>query len=421
MNSYYEYPFVVNENLLGYANPKYATPQHVGHTGAARGGPWSFVGVKNGDGTGVLFHINSDMNNPDKPLILRGLNIFISKDTYHNNIWRAGKTFNIKGELYSRAETSGQYWFDDLQNGLAAITSTLTVEIDSTIANSWLFIPFDGNELLFPPFVEEMEMYYLLVRANIPAAEPGQDFRWFPNADKYSHSSVGAMWTFLDIWNYPIPQALEANLSLQFVIDPYEYINQTPSGNLELSIYYKNASKNFANGAEIEFYKSAANGETAVKETVFKTVENAPLIFENLKYGNYSYKVSYEGETDTISGVFNVCIDQPSVKQNIWIDSFLGLNFIIEGDKNPLKKEEIPFVNQTVQVYPNPAKHYITVTSENPEKITVSNILGQTVLEINNPFSNQTISVNNLQTGVYFVTVKSKDVDNPTVRFVKTE
>ena len=252
-NNYYEYPFVINENLFGYANPKYVSPHHIGHKGAGRGGPWGFEGAQSGDCTGALFHINSDSNDT-RPLILRGINYFVSPDVYHYNIWRAGKTFQINGEIYARNSSTIENWFDNTDGGSNAIDKTIKVNIDSTVANSWLFIPFEniGNSGFFLP-PDEADIYWVVLRAFLPSQEQGQDFRWFPNSDIYSHSSAGGIFT--DLYNFPWFESSNANLSIQLVVDPYEYLSETPKGKLELNVYYKSGSYNYANGADIEFYK----------------------------------------------------------------------------------------------------------------------------------------------------------------------
>jgi hypothetical protein len=59
-------------------------------------------------------------------------------------------------------------------------------------------------------------------------------------------------------------------------------------------------------------------------------------------------------------------------------------------------------------VYPNPASGEATVSLEGKKgDITIYNMLGQVVYHAENVENRQTISLNNMTTGVYFVTVRS--------------
>ena len=60
-----------------------------------------------------------------------------------------------------------------------------------------------------------------------------------------------------------------------------------------------------------------------------------------------------------------------------------------------------------MNIIPNPASGQATVNFEGKGNITVYNMLGQTVYHVENVENTKTISLNNMATGVYFVTVRS--------------
>jgi len=70
-----------------------------------------------------------------------------------------------------------------------------------------------------------------------------------------------------------------------------------------------------------------------------------------------------------------------------------------------------PAVNETeiikMNLYPNPASGKVTVRFDGKGDITIYNIIGQTVYQVENVVKEKEISLNNLTTGVYFVNVRS--------------
>jgi hypothetical protein len=69
--------------------------------------------------------------------------------------------------------------------------------------------------------------------------------------------------------------------------------------------------------------------------------------------------------------------------------------------------ENIDYTPLTMTIYPNPALGQATVKFEGKGNITVYNMLGQTIYYAENIENQQTISLNNMATGVYFVNVRS--------------
>ena len=68
---------------------------------------------------------------------------------------------------------------------------------------------------------------------------------------------------------------------------------------------------------------------------------------------------------------------------------------------------EIGYAPLTMNIFPNPASKQATVNFEGKGNITVYNMLGQTVYHVENVENTKVIPLNNMATGVYFVTVRS--------------
>lgn len=90
--------------------------------------------------------------------------------------------------------------------------------------------------------------------------------------------------------------------------------------------------------------------------------------------------------------------------------------FILEGDsyyKNTVVGVQEKKINKnTFSVYPNPAKEIINVKCgilNEPTELTISNTLGEIVVEKNINTQNLKLETQNLQSGIYFVTLSNKD------------
>jgi hypothetical protein len=57
-----------------------------------------------------------------------------------------------------------------------------------------------------------------------------------------------------------------------------------------------------------------------------------------------------------------------------------------------------------MEIYPNPAVNQLNVRLENNAEISVYNIMGQNVLNMQGVKGVNTINVNDLNSGVYFIT-----------------
>jgi hypothetical protein len=66
-------------------------------------------------------------------------------------------------------------------------------------------------------------------------------------------------------------------------------------------------------------------------------------------------------------------------------------------------------------VYPNPAKNMLHVEGVGLTQVEVFNIMGQSVMKINENF--ETINIGHLQNGIYFIRIKTTEGEK-TVKLV---
>jgi len=81
--------------------------------------------------------------------------------------------------------------------------------------------------------------------------------------------------------------------------------------------------------------------------------------------------------------------------------------FNVSPVPTPVAINEIDYTPLTLNVYPNPTSGHVNVNFEGKGNITIYNMLGQTVYHVENVENQKDIPLNNMATGVYFVTVRS--------------
>ncbi len=92
--------------------------------------------------------------------------------------------------------------------------------------------------------------------------------------------------------------------------------------------------------------------------------------------------------------VYNSSVDDAATWE---VDNTIVLGVLGTGISNNTINE--------LTVYPNPAADYFNVTLENDAEISVYSLTGQKVIEVSGVSGNNQVSVNDLQSGVYFVSV----------------
>lgn len=147
------------------------------------------------------------------------------------------------------------------------------------------------------------------------------------------------------------------------------------------------------------FYFAVYYGiEDYTDEQVLQLLESNP---DMIKFEDQSSYIDFATAESDLYGLFIVPLNA-----NEEIGTTVAIRFTAEGVLG-LQDVNIP----TLNVYPNPAKTQVTVTSSSSiDRIEVTNILGQKVYENATVGANQTtINVADLQNGAYFVRVYSEN------------
>ena len=147
------------------------------------------------------------------------------------------------------------------------------------------------------------------------------------------------------------------------------------------------------------FYFAVYYGiEDYTDEQVLQILESNP---DMIKFEDQSNYIDFATAEADLYGIFIVPLNA-----NEEVGTTVAIRFTAEGVLG-LQDVNIP----TLNVYPNPAKTQVTVTSSSSiDRIEVTNILGQKVYEDATVGVNQTtINVADLQNGAYFVRVYSEN------------
>ncbi len=147
------------------------------------------------------------------------------------------------------------------------------------------------------------------------------------------------------------------------------------------------------------FYFAVYYGiEDYTDEQVLQILESNP---DMIKFEDQSNYIDFATAEADLFGIFIVPLNA-----NEEVGTTVAIRFTAEGVLG-LQDVNIP----TLNVYPNPAKTQVTVTSSSSiDRIEVTNILGQKVYENATVGANQTtINVADLQNGAYFVRVYSEN------------
>ena len=125
--------------------------------------PFISYGAVDGDGVAVEFFLNPPIDTIPgteipAPYVFRGINTYISNDGYNWDIWNSEDVAYLTAEIYE-SDTAGNY---DLT---APIISSASTPIYSTMADTWVFLPFisDGASENITPTVEG-QAYLAVIR-----------------------------------------------------------------------------------------------------------------------------------------------------------------------------------------------------------------------------------------------------------------
>jgi len=147
----------------------------------------------------------------------------------------------------------------------------------------------------------------------------------------------------------------------------------------------------------IEFYLADYRFADNVKDYIIKDWQWVDLSsLTNTSYLTFELSSTDNGDWGMNTPAY-FCLDEITIK------NFTDISFDTENDAT---KSEYEF-----QIYPNPAQNYLNVTGNNPiNQLSIVNLAGQLVLQYEgNQSFNQTISIENLNAGIYFIQVISNN------------
>lgn len=155
----------------------------------------------------------------------------------------------------------------------------------------------------------------------------------------------------------------------------------------------------------------ATNGETQFKHVMMKMVPNASGTSLTLTAG-----VPVSGTiTASLAGTFVEDITDCEVI--LYLQNPVTKE-IMQSFKAADQLSTVSNTLSTVKLYPNPASDIIRLSNVEKVSIEVTDLMGKTVLSLNDVTEQTDINVSALQSGVYLFTVKN-DTINQTIKFVK--
>jgi len=376
--------FNITSNLYGYLNPENADSDRGTH----------LVSYSSGEGDGIGF---ITLLNPSPeyvsgttipaPYDLQGLNVYILDNPYNYTLWRTGDVANFKVEVYLGTLDGSEYSYD-LESPLAS--SALT-PIDSTFASKWLYIPFqteDGANIITPPAAGTQYLVLLRMYTN--------DRSFYIGAERRSKYSFYSQFCTVDNDVYEGPGYM--NYAMELLINNY---GENPSTDIQFSVATNTNQEGTspATGAEVVFY-TTSDENTLVENTI--TIDNSGVaLFEDMRSGTYSYKVSYQGEV--FEGSVTAYGQDITKEVNF---NFVGL--------------DTPALSESWKLYPNPAQSFVTIEmDEEVKQIIITNIMGQEVFVMTDPKEQVNVDISSLDTGIYLVWITTENRLKTTKMFVK--
>ena len=158
-----------------------------------------------------------------------------------------------------------------------------------------------------------------------------------------------------------------------------------------------------------------SQGMVGVQLTKWDEATQTQVVIASLEYtltgmamswSNFSLPLTYlDSRTpDTCMIVFMSSGEEPTANDYIYVDNLSFSGTVAGIDQSSLNN---------MQVYPNPAKNQITIECSDEldqnGTITIVNLIGKTVHS--EPFvsNKQTLNIENLNNGIYFVTIQTKE------------
>jgi len=174
-------------------------------------------------------------------------------------------------------------------------------------------------------------------------------------------------------------------------INIYETIMPYISGNYKIhtAVIEKETTQNTGN-----------NGETSFEHVMMKMLPDANGVTFNFGANQaYSHNFTYDMSTTNVEEMSDLAVvifvqydDSKRVLQSKYIET-----------ATPLSLNDVAFKN--VSIYPNPSKGILHINTDKNIAVSITDILGKTVIASHNFSTNNTLDISNLNNGMYIVKV----------------
>lgn len=197
-----------------------------------------------------------------------------------------------------------------------------------------------------------------------------------------------------DDWLFSLPISLEVGNEYTFTAkyNTFNLAGENPQDNLQM--FVTDAASPSASFQQSIFVNNAFAPATTAVGQLFSTAFNSTGTF-----------------TPTTSGIYHIALHATSVANRTVLMLFeLGISVTLSVNDN---------TTSNFSIYPNPTNDVLNISMNSGSslsEIRINDIQGRNVMNVNNP--TETISVSNLNSGVYFITVVSDNVE-ATQKFIK--
>jgi hypothetical protein len=130
---------------------------------------------------------------------------------------------------------------------------------------------------------------------------------------------------------------------------------------------------------------------------------DATIWVDNTKTEEWELLIfDFRGAIGNVYGNFVIFPDKNAERTTASTFYFDNIDYLDVSSVEPVR-------NEYLKLYPNPADEMLMVEYPGMRKITITNIVGQTIQSMEfRPVGYRQIDISSLETGVYFITIDSK-------------
>jgi len=266
---------------------------------------------------------------------------------------------------------------------------------DTVITNSWVVLfginnPIGSCTRIDTAYVDNQGYYQFSdFTVNYPAYILKADFSYFTTtANYYIPTYYDTLYSWLNSPPvFPVTDTTTYNLQL------INFVPNQPSGIAYISgtMMINGEKSNKSLLKNIDIFLINQNNQVL---KLNKPDLVGDYSFYDLAFGTYKVFVELAGKICT-PGIVTLNSSNPHVT---------NFNFEIRDNSILLAVDgELKLENMIGNIYPNPANDFVTISDANGADVKVIDMLGRTLITKKIKSSNETISINDLQTGMYMI------------------